>query len=127
MCTPGLRARFCTCAGNKPLGYPRWELWRPEPELNELRLNVVGSFMPPPLDYKLLIDRLLQDLNRPDAFDTDLGFRTHDELVLHWREDDWMVFCFDEGRWTESWSAYREELREKRPLAVGLLEEAAGG
>ena len=122
MCQRGLRAKFCTCAGDEPLGYPRWELWRSERELEELELLVVGSFMPPALDHELLVDRILQDLNRPDAFDTDLGFLDGDKLVLHWREDDGMEFRYEGRRWGESSGLGFRELSEDGPLATGRLE-----
>lgn len=122
MCQRGLRAKFCTCAGDEPLGYPRWELWRSERELDELELLVVGSFMPPALDHELLVDRILQDLNRPDAFDTDPGVRDGDKLVLHWREDDCMEFSYEGRRWGESSGLGFRELSEDGPLAAGRLE-----
>ena len=122
MCQRGLRAKFCTCTGDEPLGYPRWELWRSERELDELELLVVGSFMPPSLDHQLLVDRVLQDLNRPDAFDTDLGFRDGDKLVLHWREDDCMEFRYEGQGWGKSWGSGFREKSEDGPLAAGRLE-----
>lgn len=81
MCQSGLNVKFCTWSGDEPLDYPRWELWRPEPEMWDL--HAVGSLMPPALEAELLADRVLQDLNRADAFDTDLGFRAGDKLVVH--------------------------------------------
>lgn len=78
--------------------------------------------MPPALDHELLVDRILQDLNRPDAFDTDLGFRDGDKLVLHWREDDCMEFRYEGRRWGESLGLGFRELSEDGPLAAGRLE-----
>jgi hypothetical protein len=122
MCQSGLQAKFCTCVSDEPLGYPHWELWRPGSELNKLMLSAVGSFMPPSLDHELLVDRVLQDLNRPDAFDTDLGFHDSDKLVLLWSEDDCMVFRYEGRRWREAWGSDFRNLSEDRPLAAGRLE-----
>nr|WP_162623943.1 hypothetical protein [Paracoccus saliphilus] len=87
-----------------------------------MKLRMVGEFMPPSLDHELLLDRVLQDLNRPDAFDTDPGFREGDKLVLRWREDDCMVFRCDGQRWSEASGWGFEERDEDGPLASGRLE-----
>jgi len=122
MCQPSLRAKFCTCAGDEALGYPCWELWRSEREQDELELLVVGSFMPPSLDHELLVDRVLQDLNRSDAFDTDLDLSDGDKLVLRWSEDDCIVFRYESQRWRESWGWAFRELNKDGPLVAGRLE-----
>lgn len=121
MCQPSLRAKFCTCTGDEPLGYPRWELWRSEQDQNDPELRMVGLFMPPSLDHELLVDRVLQDLNRPDAFDTDIGFRDGDKLVLRWREDDFMTFRYENQKWGKLWGSGFRKLKDG-PLAAGRLE-----
>lgn len=122
MCQSSLRAKFCTCAEDKPLGFPRWELWRSSPEQDDLELHMVGSFMPPALDHELLVDRILHDLNEPDAFDTELGFHDGDKLVLHWRRGASMAFRYNGEEWSESWgSVYRTSSKHK-PLAAGRVE-----
>ena len=122
MCQPSLRAKFCTCADDKPLGYPRWELWRSNQEQDEPELHVVGSFMPPALDHELLVDRLLHDLNGPDAFDTDLGFHDGDRLVLHWRRGVSMAFRYEDENWSEASGASFQKPGKERRLAAGRLE-----
>ena len=122
MCQPSLRAKFCTCASDKPVGYPRWELWRSNQEQDNLEVHAVGSFMPPELDHELLVDRVLHDLNRPDAFDTDLGFQNGDKLVLHWRRGASMAFRYDIGKWSNTWRLGFWKAGQDRPLAVGRLE-----
>lgn len=123
MCQPGLRVKFCTCVADEPLEYPRWELWRPKREPDEWRMQAVGEIMPPTLEHRLLTDRVLQDLNRPDAFDMDLGFCEDDRLVLHWHEDDRMAFSYDGQRWREAWGSGLGGSREDEPVAAGRLEE----
>lgn len=120
MCQPSQWVKFCTCAGDEPLDYPRWELWRAERKQKEAGPCAVGEIVPPPLDHQILANRLLQDLNRPDAFDMDLGFRNGDKLVLHWREDDHMVFRFHGGTWLGSWGSGIST--QDSPAAVGRIE-----
>lgn len=123
MCQPGLRVKFCTCAADEWLGYPRWELWRSTKEPDDWDRYAVGEIMPPPLEHRLLTERVLQDLNRNDAFDMDLGFTDGDRLVLHWRADDQMTFGYDGQRWSDAWGASFGGGREKEPLATGRVEE----
>lgn len=122
MCQPSLRAKFCTCADDKPLGYPRWELWRSSPKQDDLELHMVGSFTPPALDHEFLVDRVLHDLNRPDAFDTELGFHDGDKLVLHWRRGASMAFRYDDEEWSEAWGSVYRKSRKDKPLAAGRVE-----
>ena len=122
MCQPGLRIKFCTCATDEPLEYPRWELWRPKKEPDEWRMHAVGEIMPPTLEHRLLRDRVLQDLNRPDAFDMDLGFSDGDRLVLHWHENDWIAFGYDGRRWSDSWGSGLDGSSEEEAVAAGRLE-----
>ncbi len=123
MCEPGLRIKFCTCASDEPLGYPRWELWRPTKEPDGWGVHAVGEIMPPPLDHRLLTDRVLQDLNRPDAFDMDLSLCDGDKLVLRWRKNDQMSFGYDGERWGGSWGAGLGGSKEAEPVAAGRLQE----
>lgn len=122
MCQSSLRAKFCTCVDDKPLGYPRWELWRSNHKQDDLELHMVGSFMPPALDHELLVDRVLHDLNRPDAFDTNLSFHDGDKLVLHWRRGAAIAFRYDNEEWSEACGASLRKPGKDRPLAVGRLE-----
>lgn len=122
VCEPGLRVKFCTCSSEEPLDYPRWELWRTKKEPDEWGVHAVGSIMPSPLEHRLLTDRVLQDLNRRDAFDMDLGFRDGDRLVLHWHEDDRMTFGYDGRRWSDSWGWGLGGSSEGEPVAAGRLE-----
>lgn len=122
MCEPGLRVKFCTCSSDEPLGYPRWELWRSTREPDKWGVHAVGEIMPPPLAHRLLTDRVLQDLNRPDAFDMDLGFCDGDRLVLHWQEDDRMAFGYDGHRWSGTWGSSLGGSRGQEPVAAGRLE-----
>lgn len=122
MCEPGLRVKFCTCSSDEPLDYPRWELWRPIREPDEWGVQAVGSIMPPSLDHCLLADRVLQDLNTPDAFDMDLGFCEGDRLVLHWHENDQIAFSYDGQRWRGAWGSGLGGFRKEEPVAAGRLE-----
>ena len=78
--------------------------------------------MPPSLDHELLVERVLQDLNQPDAFDTDLDFRDGDSLVLHWREDEAMHFRFHNKTWLGSWGAGFGNPTQTAPAAAGRIE-----
>lgn len=122
MCQPGSRIKFCTCAPDEPLPYPRWELWRSRPDRDMLERFIVGEIVPPSLDHELLVERVLQDLNQPDAFDTDLDFRDGDSLVLHWREDDAMHFRFHNETWLGSWGAGFGNPTQTTPSAAGRIE-----
>lgn len=104
MCRSGLHVKFCTCSADELLDYPKWELWRPntEPALETWNLRAVGSFMEPALEHELLVDRVLQDLNRSNAFDADIDFRSEDNLIMHWNEDDALIFRYDGRKWSSS-------------------------
>ena len=122
MCQPGSRITFCTCAPDEPLPYPRWELWRSRLDRDMLERLIVGEIVPPSLDHELLVERVLQDLNQPDAFDTDLDFRDGDSLVLHWREDEAMHFRFHNKTWLGSWGAGFGNPTKTAPAAAGRIE-----
>jgi len=78
--------------------------------------------MPPTLEHRLLTERVLQDLNGPDAFDMDLGFCDGDRLVLHWHDEDQMAFGYDGQRWSEAWGSGLGGSGEDEPVAAGRLE-----
>lgn len=123
MCRPGPRVKFSTCVADERLGYLRWELWRPKSEPDQWGVHSAGEIMSPPLELRLLTNRVLQDLNRRDAFDMDLGFCEDDRLVLHWHEDDRMAFSYDGQRRRDAWGSGLGGSREDEPVAAGRLEE----
>ena len=126
MCQPGLTTKFCTCADEADLSYPIWELWRSDEPDDSLRLHVVGEIMRPSLEHELLVDRLAQDLNRPDAFDTNLGFRDGDSMILRFDEIKAYAFQFDDGKWRERlWGAREIERVEDGPFATGVIQRIA--
>lgn len=122
MCQSGLHIKFCTCPGDVLLNYPRWELWRPEAETERWDIQAVGDFMPPALESELLLDRVLQDLNRADAFDADIEFLQKDKLIVRWNEDDALMFRYDGRKWSSLSAWGMEDLDFRALLKKGLIE-----
>lgn len=121
MCQSGLHIEFSTCSGDVPLKYPRWELWRPETETERWDMRAVGEFMPPALVSEIMLDRMLQDLNRADAFDADIEFRPKDNLIIHWNANDALMFYHYGQKWSSSsaWGLRGQDTRA--PLKAGRL------
>lgn len=78
--------------------------------------------MPPALESELLLDRVLQDLNRTDAFDAYIEFWPKDKLIVHWNKNDTLMFYYDGQKWLSSsaWGLQGQEAQA--PLRAGHLK-----
>lgn len=78
--------------------------------------------MPPALESELLVDRVLQDLNRTDAFDADIEFLPKDNLIIHWNENDVLIFQYYNQKWSTSNFWGMEDPESGLLLKKGIME-----
>ncbi|SEK89800.1 hypothetical protein SAMN05444413_104116 [Roseivivax marinus] len=99
MCDPDHRVKLCTCSGPGPIKRPYWTLTRRDPDDIDDDIRAVGSIevIDPPFEEAVLTAKLRDDLNRFDAFDTDMGLTEGDVLDLALETMD-LTFEFTEGR-----------------------------
>ncbi|SLN49739.1 hypothetical protein ROJ8625_02447 [Roseivivax jejudonensis] len=103
MCEPGEKLKLCTCTGPGPLKRPYWTLKRRDPERADPDLMAVGSceMVRHSFEEKLLRSKILEDINRFDAFDTEMTLADGDILELALDRMD-LTFRFTGGRWQDA-------------------------
>tara|TARA_Y100000385_G_scaffold212224_1_gene220426 strand:+ start:79 stop:495 length:417 start_codon:yes stop_codon:yes gene_type:complete len=129
MCTPSPHFKLCTCS-EAPVRSNYWKLTRGN---QEVHLDVVGKFLPPPdIDEAVhfdaayfVIERLEFDLNNSDVFDFEYNPNEGDMIEFHFMELDdpeglRATFVYSEGKFqTEGTGVFYEG---GKPLASGDIK-----
>ena len=125
MCDPDHRVKLCTCSGPGPIKRPYWTLTRRDPDDIDDDIKAVGSIevIDPPFEEAVLTAKLRDDLNRFDAFDTDMGLTEGDVLDLALETMD-LTFEFTDGRW-QSPAPFADPPGRGELVGVGGFRHAA--